>query len=121
MTGGEMANEVMTWLNGLENGSVMTEKMARGKHFYFNCDGRNHYVYEVDESRREIKRNGKPGRKKRAYLGVMSTARRQCQTEAERWERKHKCHDQSNNGHDSGGSLEPVGTLAGHSVFVVGK
>lgn len=115
--GHDTASEVMTWLEGLKNGHD-TEVMARGKHFYFNCDGINHYVYEVDESRREVKKNGKLGRKKRAYVGAIAKARQICPTEAAQWEHRHTCHDQSES-HDRGRSLEPVGKIAGHPVFVV--
>jgi hypothetical protein len=108
MTG--MPNEVMTWLEGLENGQPV-EVMTRGKHFYFNCDGKNHYVYEVDETRREVKKNGKLGRKKRTYVGVISAARVKCPAEAARWEAKHTCHDRR-------GNLRPVGEIAGRPVFV---
>jgi hypothetical protein len=113
MTGSGIADVVMTWLEGLENGQ-QGDVMTRGKHFYFNCDGRNHYVYEVDESRREIKKNGKPGRKKRTYVGVLSAARTKCPTEAARWEARHTC----KGGHDTGGSFGPVGEIAGRPVFV---
>lgn len=112
-----LTNEVMTWLNGLKNGHDI-EVMARGKHFYFNCDGTNHYVYEVDESRHEVKKNGKLGRKKRAYVGTIANARPKCQTEAARWEEKHVCHDQRES-HDRGRGLDFVGEIARHPVFVV--
>lgn len=109
----EEEGDVMTWFRSL--GTAPVEVMTRAKHYYFNCDeGNNHYVYEVDESRRETKRNGKPGRKKRSYVGVMSTARANCPAEAARWESRHTCHAR----HDTGGNGELVGTLAGHPVFM---
>ena len=92
-----MADEVMEWLDSLRHGR-QTEVMARGKHYHFNCDKGKHYVYEVDESRREQKKNGGHGRKKRVYIGVMASARNRCQTESTRWEVKHSCHDRERSG-----------------------
>lgn len=118
MTGHDMADEVMSWLDELQKG-VMTSVMTRGKHLYFQCDGRNHYVYEVDETRREIKRNGKPGRKKRSYLGTFDACRASYPAESARWIGRHKHgHDNPKHGHDTGGDRGFVGTLAGHPIYV---
>ena len=78
-----VADDFASWLNEIGHGNAETFVMAEGKRYNFNCDRCNHYVYEIDGSRREPK----TGRKKRSYKGVMATSKSLCHDQAERWER----------------------------------
>jgi hypothetical protein len=78
----EVSQDFSSWLAEISHGNAQTFVMAEGKRYNFNCDRSNHYVYEIDGGRRE----GKTGRKKRVYKGVMATAKSLCHDQAERWE-----------------------------------
>jgi len=80
--GNVMAESFSDWFAEISHGNAQTFVMAEGKRYNFNCDRTNHYVYEINGSKREPK----TGRKKRVYKGVMATARSLCHDQAERWE-----------------------------------
>ena len=77
-----MTGVITGWLDEIGHGNAQAYVMAEGKRYNYNCDRKNHYVYEIDGSRREPK----TGRKKRVYKGVMAVARSLCHDQAERWE-----------------------------------